>query len=98
MIPKVETMWYTYMVRCQDHTLYTGIAKDPEKRLAAHNGGKNGAKYTRSRRPVRLVYLEAFPSRSAAAKREYALKQLDLAAKLQILQAKGLRPDLDPLP
>lgn len=93
-----ETTWYTYMVRCQDHTLYTGIAKDPEKRLAAHNTGKNGAKYTRSRRPVRLVYLEEFPSRSAAAKREYALKQLDLAAKMKLLQDKGLTPDTNLLP
>lgn len=85
----VATMWYTYMVRCNDQTLYTGITTDPEKRLAAHNNGKKGAKYTRARRPVRLVYLEACPSRSAAAKREYALKQLDLAAKLQLLQDKG---------
>ncbi len=92
-MPAVETVWYTYIVRCQDHTLYTGIAKDPEKRLAAHNTGKNGAKYTRSRRPVHLVYLEPFPSRAAAAKREYALKQLDLAAKLQLLQDKGLVPN-----
>jgi len=90
---EVETMWYTYMVRCRDHTLYTGIAKDPAKRLAAHNGGKDGAKYTRSRRPVRLVYLEAFPSRSEAAKREYALKRLDLTAKLQLLRDNGLSVD-----
>ena len=93
-----ETMWYTYMVRCCDHTLYTGITTDPEKRLAAHNTGKNGAKYTRARRPVQLVYLEECPSRSAAAKREYALKQLDLAAKLQLLQDKGLIHNTGQLP
>lgn len=96
--PKAEALWYTYMVRCCDHTLYTGIAKDPAKRLLAHNIGKNGAKYTRSRRPVRLVYLEAFPSRSAAAKREYALKRLGLAAKLQLLQDKGLASVPNQLP
>jgi putative endonuclease len=93
-----ETTWYTYMVRCCDNTLYTGITTNPEKRLAAHNTGKNGAKYTRARRPVQLVYLEECPSRSAAAKREYALKQLDLAAKLQLLRDKGLIQNTGQLP
>ncbi len=78
--------WYTYMVRCSDRTLYTGIAKDPEKRLHEHNTGKNGARYTRSRRPVRLVYQEKFTSRSAAAKREHQLKQMSRAAKQKIMR------------
>ena len=78
--------WYTYMVRCSDRTLYTGIAKDPEKRLNEHNTGKNGARYTRSRRPVRLVFLEKFTSRSAAARREYQLKQMSRTAKQKIMQ------------
>ncbi len=78
--------WYTYMVRCSDRTLYTGIAKDPKKRLQEHNTGKNGARYTRSRRPVRLVYQEKFTSRSAAASREYQLKQMSRAAKQRLMQ------------
>jgi putative endonuclease len=78
--------WYTYMVRCSDHTLYSGIAKDPEKRLQEHNTGKNGARYTRSRRPVQLVYQEKFTSRSAAARREHQLKQMSRAAKQQLMR------------
>jgi putative endonuclease len=77
--------WYTYMVRCSDLTLYTGIAKDPEKRLQEHNTGKNGARYTRARRPVQLVFLEKFTSRSAAAKREHQLKQMSRTAKKQLM-------------
>jgi len=78
--------WYVYMVRCSDDTLYAGIAKDLAKRLKAHNEGRDGAKYTRTRRPVRLVYQEAFPSRSLAAKREYQLKKMDRAAKQQLIE------------
>jgi putative endonuclease len=78
--------WYTYMVRCSDRTLYTGITKDPEKRLNDHNTGRNGARYTRSRRPVQLVYQEKFSSRSAAARREYQLKQMSRAEKQKIMQ------------
>jgi putative endonuclease len=78
--------WYTYMVRCNDRSLYSGIAKDPEKRLREHNTGKNGARYTRSRRPVQLVYQEKFTSRSAAARREYQLKQLSRAMKQKLMQ------------
>jgi len=64
---------FVYMVRCADGTLYTGYARDPEKRTAAHNAGR-GAKYTSTRRPVSLVYSERWRSRGAALKREYALK------------------------
>jgi len=77
--------WYTYMVRCSDRTLYTGIAKDPERRLQEHNTGKNGARYTRSRRPVQLVFQEKFPTRSLAARREYELKQMSRAAKQELI-------------
>ncbi|MCK5340152.1 MAG: GIY-YIG nuclease family protein, partial [Desulfobulbaceae bacterium] len=66
--------WHVYMVRCRDGTLYTGIATDLNRRIAEHNSEKNGAKYTRSRRPVCLVYSEKVESRSAAAKREYCLR------------------------
>ena len=78
--------WYTYMVRCSDRSLYSGIAKDPEKRLREHNTGKNGARYTRSRRPVQLVYREKFTSRSAAARREYELKRMSRAAKQKLMR------------
>jgi putative endonuclease len=69
------------MVRCSDGTLYTGITNNLEKRIEAHNSGKDGARYTRSRRPVKLVYAEAAESRSAAARLEYQLKRLPPAKK-----------------
>lgn len=69
--------WYVYMVRCADNSLYTGIATDVERRLQEHNNSETlGAKYTRARRPVRLVYQEEVSSRSAASKREYAVRKL----------------------
>ena len=68
------------MVRCADGTLYTGLARDPEKRLRVHNAGK-GAKYTRSRLPVTLAYVENCESLSAALKREHQLKPLSRAKK-----------------
>ncbi len=77
--------WFVYIVRCQDQSLYTGITTDPAKRLVAHNSGTNGAKYTRARRPVSLVYLEESDSRSAAGKREYAIKQMTVAQKKALI-------------
>ena len=71
------------MVRCADGTLYTGYARDPEKRTRAHNTGR-GAKYTARRRPVALVYLEECDTRSAALKREYQLKGLSRSEKEQL--------------
>ena len=79
-----ENQWYVYMVRCRDDTLYTGIAKNLEKRIAAHNSDSGGAKYTKPRRPVELVYSEPVPSRSAAAKREYQIKKMPAAEKRAI--------------
>jgi predicted GIY-YIG superfamily endonuclease len=67
--------WFVYIVRCADGTLYTGSTIDVDARTAAHNAGR-GAKYTASRRPVRLVHAEACPSRSAALVREHAIKAL----------------------
>ena len=72
--------WCVYMLRCSDNSLYTGITNDLDKRLQEHNTGRAAARYTRSRRPVTLVYRESQPSKSAALKREYELKQL---SKLQ---------------
>ena len=76
--------WTVYMVRCADDTLYTGIARDAQARLATHNAGR-GAKYTRSRRPVTLIYQEAAPDRSEASKREWAIKRLSRREKLSLL-------------
>ena len=78
---KDSDTWYVYMVRCCDGTLYTGITNDLEKRIEAHNSGKDGAKYTRSRRPVRLVYSEPVESKSAAAALEYKMKRLPRSKK-----------------
>lgn len=74
------TEWYVYILRCADDSLYTGIARDLSARIALHNAGK-GAKYTRGRGPVRMVYSERVASRSAALQREHAIKQLPAAAK-----------------
>ncbi|MEN8135555.1 MAG: GIY-YIG nuclease family protein [Thermodesulfobacteriota bacterium] len=74
------------MVVCNDQSIYTGIARDLQKRLFEHNNGANGAKYTRSRRPVKIVYQEQQPSRSTATKRELQLKKMTRAKKLQLIQ------------
>ena len=74
---------FVYMVRCSDGSLYTGYATDPEKRLREHNGESKtpGARYTRGRRPVQLVYVETFKTRSEAMKREAAIKRHSRAEK-----------------
>ena len=79
-------MYYVYMLSCGDGSLYTGIAADVEKRLRQHQSG-TGAKYTRSHLPVTLVYQECLPDKSAALRREYAIKQLPRAKKLQLVEA-----------
>lgn len=76
---------YTYILECKDQTLYTGYTTDLERRLKVHNDGK-GAKYTRIRRPVKLVYHEIFDNKSEALKREYALKQLTRKQKLALIK------------
>lgn len=68
--------WSVYIVRCADHTLYSGVTTDVERRVTEHNGSTKGAKYTRARQPVTLVYQEPAASRSAACIREAALKRL----------------------
>ena len=79
--------WSVYILRCSDGTLYTGIAPDVQKRLMLHNAG-TGAKYTRGRGPVELVYQEQLEDRAAASKREYAIKQLSRAEKLHLIEKK----------
>ncbi len=80
--------WSVYMARCVDGSLYTGIAKDVTARLAAHNAGR-GAAYTRSRRPVKLVYARGGFTRSSALSREAEIKALDRSGKLALLKAAG---------
>ncbi len=75
---------YTYMVRCKDGSLYTGWTNNLEKRLQAHNEG-SGAKYTKTRRPVELVYYEEYESKTQAMKREYEIKQLPKKKKEELL-------------
>ena len=77
-------MWYLYMLRCGDGTLYTGITTDVEKRLEAHRAGK-GAKYTRGRGPLKLVYREECGDHSAALRRELAIKALPREEKQKLL-------------
>ena len=91
--------WFVYILRCADHSYYTGITTDLERRVAEHNGIdaasignaklKPGARYTRSRRPVELVYFETSSSRSAAARREYAIKRLSPARKREIVRGSN---------
>lgn len=75
----------TYIVRCNDGTLYTGWTNDIERRIREHNAGR-GAKYTKPRRPVTLVYLEMFETKEEAMKREYAIKRLPRNKKLELTE------------
>ena len=68
-------MYFVYMLKCADDTFYTGIATELERRIEEHNCSNKGAKYTRTRRPVTLVYSEKHPDRSSASKREYEIKK-----------------------
>ena len=78
--------WYVYILRCSDNSLYTGIATDVDRRLDEHNNDNGlGAKYTRTRRPVALVYQENAGSRSEASKREYAIRKLSKQDKEQLV-------------
>lgn len=86
-------MWYVYILRCADNSLYTGTATNVEARAAAHNRGR-GAKYTRGRLPVRVVYIETCGSRSEALAREFAIKRLTRAKKEGLL---ALSPTKDSL-
>ena len=79
-------MNYTYILECAEGTLYTGWTNDLEKRLAAHNAGK-GAKYTRNRFPVKMVYAESHEDKIDAMRREYEIKQLPRAKKLELLKS-----------
>jgi putative endonuclease len=77
-------VFYCYILECSDGSFYTGWTTDPERRLTQHNRG-TGSRYTRSRRPVRLVYMEELPDKSAALKRERAIKALPRTKKQRLI-------------
>lgn len=85
--------WFVYIVRCADGTLYTGHAADVERRVSEHNSGR-GARYTRARLPVDLVYCERASDRSQAARREAEIKKLPRRAKLHLISPhdRGIAP------
>ena len=78
---------YTYILRCSDGTFYTGWTNDLEKRIASHNDG-TGGKYTRARRPVKLVYHEAFETKQEAMSREWQIKHMSRADKEKIIKGE----------
>ena len=80
--------WYVYILRCGDNTLYTGITDDVPRRLAAHRAGK-GAKYTRGRGPLELVYTEQLPDKSTALRREIEIKRLRRAEKERLIKSRN---------
>lgn len=82
----LDNPWSVYILECADGTLYTGITNDIARRIEAHNSGQTAAKYTRARRPVKLVYEESGMSRSDAAKREHAVKKLSRKQKLILIR------------
>jgi putative endonuclease len=79
---------YCYILKCADGTFYTGWTTDPERRVAQHNKGI-GAKYTSTRRPVKLVYLETHPNRTDAMKRELAIKKMKREQKSKLVEGYG---------
>lgn len=82
--------WQVYILRCADGTLYTGVATDLDRRLSQHNGGQpGGARYTRGRRPVQLLWSAPAADRSVALKREAAIKKLNRKQKMQLLDSSG---------
>jgi predicted GIY-YIG superfamily endonuclease len=93
---RASRKWFVYIVRCADRTLYTGVAVDVHARVRVHNSGK-GAKYTRGRLPVTLVYRERAAGRGAALRREYAIKQMSARAKRELVIGRRGRPKADPI-
>jgi putative endonuclease len=84
----MTAVWFLYLIECEDGTLYTGIAIDPQARFALHAAGK-GARYTRSHPPRRLLLTLAFPDRSSASKAEYRVKQMPLEEKRRFVLSGG---------
>ncbi len=78
-------MWHTYIVKCADGTLYTGITTDVDRRVDEHNTSPKSAKYTRSRRPVELVYSQGIGDKATASREEARIKKLSRAKKLELI-------------
>lgn len=89
-MPKVKTQWWVYILRCKDGTLYTGVTTDLARRLAQHNAG-TASKYTRSRRPVEMVYREPAKSHGDALRRELAIKKLPRPTKDALIASQRRR-------
>jgi putative endonuclease len=85
----LKIVWFVYVVRCADRTLYTGITTDAGKRVAEHNRGR-GARYTRARRPVELVYLERAADRAAAQRRESEIKRMPALLKQRMIAGRSV--------
>jgi len=79
--------YFVYILECSDGSLYTGIAKDVTKRLDEHNNSVKGAKYTKARRPLKLLHVEELSDRGCALKREYAIKKLTRVKKLELIRS-----------
>lgn len=88
MVEKPESKWYLYVLECSDGTYYTGISNDIPRRVAMHNAG-TASRYTRARRPVKIIHRKRCRSRSDALKKEYALKQLTREEKEGYLEKHG---------
>ncbi len=86
--------YYTYILECNDGTLYTGWTTDIDKRVLAHNESKTGAKYTSARRPVKIVYQEECDGKSQAMKREIEIKKMNRAVKLGLINGNNHSIDL----
>lgn len=89
MSSSAKNTWFVYMVSCSDATLYTGITNNLDKRIEQHNSLKGGAKYTRGRQPVSLVYFEQVANRSLALRREYDLKRMTTSEKQHLIHSSS---------
>jgi putative endonuclease len=84
--------WFVYILECNDGTLYTGITTNVERRLNEHNTSKRGAKYTRTRRPVKLAAIVAIcEDRATASRKEYNIKKLKRSQKIKLIKSVGLK-------
>jgi len=81
-------MWYVYILKCSDDTLYTGITTEIARRVEEHNSSPLGARYTRSRRPVQLVYSSEFETRAEAAAQEYRIKKMSREQKTRMVEGQ----------
>ena len=84
----MNKQWHLYIVRCSDNSLYTGITTDLERRVLEHNTSNKGSKYTKTRRPVELVYNETHTDRSTSSKRESEIKKLSRGDKLKMINKR----------